>query len=34
MILIRLCLSVTLGAFQQQKEPDNEYLGISQEPVL
>ena len=33
MILIRLCLSVTLGAFQQQKEPDNEYLGISQEHV-
>ena len=33
MILIRLCLSVTLGAFQQQKEPDNEYLGISQKPV-
>ncbi len=29
MILIRLCLSVTLGAFQQHKEPDNEYLGIS-----
>ena len=33
MILIRLCLSVTLASFQQQKEPDNEYLGISQEPV-
>ncbi len=33
MILIRLCLSITLGAFQQHKEPENEYLGISQEPV-
>ena len=33
MILIRLCLSVTLAAFQQHKEPDNEYLGISQKPV-
>ena len=33
MILIRLCLSVTLGAFQQHKDPKNEYLGISQKPV-
>ena len=33
MILIRLCLSVTLGAFQQRKDPENEYLGISQKPV-
>ena len=33
MILIRLCLSVTLGEFQQNKEPDNKYLGISQKPV-
>ncbi len=33
MILIRLCLSITLGAFQKHKEPENEYLGISQGPV-
>ena len=33
MILIRLCLSITLGAFQQQINPKNEYLGISQKPV-
>ena len=30
MILMRLCLSVTIGAFQQQKDPENKYLGISQ----
>jgi len=33
MILMRLCLSVTLGAFQQQKDPENKYLGISQKPA-
>ena len=34
MILIRLCLSINLGAFQQHKDPENKYLGISQKPVL
>jgi len=33
MIMMRLCLSLTLGAFQQQNDPENEYLGISQKPV-
>ena len=33
MILMRLCLSVTIGAFQQQKDPENKYLGISQKPA-
>ena len=31
MILMRLCLSLTIGAFQQQNDPKNEYLGISQQ---
>jgi len=33
MVLMRLCLSVTLGAFQQQNDPENEYLGVSQKPA-
>ena len=33
MIMMRLCLSLTLGAFQQQGDPENEYLGISQIPA-
>ena len=33
MVLMRLCLSITLGALQQKNEPENEYLGISQEPA-
>ena len=33
MIIMRLCLSVTIGAFQQQKDPENKYLGISQKPA-
>ena len=33
MIMMRLCLSITLGAFQQQNDPENEYLGISQKPA-
>jgi 4-aminobutyrate aminotransferase-like enzyme/Ser/Thr protein kinase RdoA (MazF antagonist) len=33
MIKMRLCLSLTLGAFQQQNDPENEYLGISQKPA-
>ena len=33
MIMMRLCLSLTLGAFQQQNDPENEYLGISQKPA-
>ena len=31
MIQMRLCLSLTIGAFQQQNDPKNEYLGISQQ---
>ena len=33
MIMMRLCLSLTLGAFQQQNDPENEYLGISHKPA-
>lgn len=33
MVLMRLCLSLTLGAYQQQKDPENKYLGISQKPA-
>ncbi|UCE24439.1 MAG: phosphotransferase, partial [Candidatus Zixiibacteriota bacterium] len=30
---IRLALSVTIAAYQQKQEPDNEYLGISERPA-
>ena len=33
MILMRLCLSLTLGAYQLQNAPENKYLGISQKPA-
>ena len=33
MIMMRLCLSLPLGAFQQQGDPKNEYRGISQIPA-
>ena len=33
MILMRLCLSVTIGELQQKYDPENKYLGISQKPV-
>ncbi|SVD76037.1 uncharacterized protein METZ01_LOCUS428891, partial [marine metagenome] len=33
MALMRLCLTVTLGAFQQRNDPENPYLGISQRPA-
>ncbi|MFQ5631666.1 MAG: aminotransferase class III-fold pyridoxal phosphate-dependent enzyme, partial [bacterium] len=31
-ICIRLCLSVTMSAYQQKVEPENEYLKISEQP--
>ena len=34
MIMMRLCLTLTLGEFQQKNDPENEYLGISQMPAL
>ena len=30
-ITARLCMSVCIGAFQQQREPDNDYLAISKQ---
>ncbi|MFL2738482.1 MAG: aminotransferase class III-fold pyridoxal phosphate-dependent enzyme [bacterium] len=33
MIMMRLCLTLTLGEFQQKNDPENEYLGISQMPA-
>ena len=33
MVMMRLCLTLTLGTFQQQNDPENEYLGISQKPA-
>ncbi|KAA3643611.1 MAG: aminotransferase class III-fold pyridoxal phosphate-dependent enzyme [Chloroflexi bacterium] len=29
----RLCLSVTMAAFQRQQEPDNEYLSVTEAPA-
>src|SRR5207244_4418712 len=33
LICIRLCISVTNSAYQQQAEPENEYLMISERPA-
>ncbi|MCB0180337.1 MAG: aminotransferase class III-fold pyridoxal phosphate-dependent enzyme [Anaerolineae bacterium] len=33
LICLRLCMSVTISAHQQQREPDNDYLSISQKPA-
>ncbi len=33
LVTLRLCMSVCIGAEQQQHQPDNEYLGISQRPI-
>lgn len=33
LVSLRLCMSVCIGAEQQQSQPDNEYLGISQQPI-
>jgi len=32
-VTLRLCMSVCIGAEQQKNQPDNEYLGISQQPI-
>jgi 4-aminobutyrate aminotransferase-like enzyme/Ser/Thr protein kinase RdoA (MazF antagonist) len=32
-ICMRLCLSVTMSAYQQKMQPDNEYLKISEKPA-
>jgi 4-aminobutyrate aminotransferase-like enzyme/Ser/Thr protein kinase RdoA (MazF antagonist) len=34
LIIIRLCMSVCIGAEQQASQPGNDYLGISQIPIL
>jgi Ser/Thr protein kinase RdoA (MazF antagonist) len=34
LICIRLCTSACLSAYQKQEEPGNEYLSISEQPVL
>lgn len=33
LVMLRLCMSVCIGAEQQNSQPDNEYLGISQQPI-
>jgi 4-aminobutyrate aminotransferase-like enzyme/Ser/Thr protein kinase RdoA (MazF antagonist) len=33
LVTLRLCMSVCIGAEQQQNQPANEYLGISQQPI-
>ena len=33
LVLMRLCMSVCLAAYQQQQRPDNEYLRISQRAI-
>ena len=33
LVVLRLCMSVCIAAEQQKSQPDNEYLGISQQPI-
>jgi Ser/Thr protein kinase RdoA (MazF antagonist) len=33
LVLMRLCMSVCLAAYQQQQRPENEYLQISQRAI-
>ncbi|HEY6805722.1 MAG TPA: phosphotransferase [Pyrinomonadaceae bacterium] len=33
LMLLRLCMSVCMAAYQQQQKPDNEYLDISQRSI-
>lgn len=33
LVRLRLCMSVCLAAYQQQQQPDNEYLAISQDLI-
>ena len=33
LVTLRLCMSVCIGAEQQKNQPDNEYLGISQQLI-
>ena len=33
LVRLRLCMSVCLAAHQQQQQPDNEYLGVSQKLI-
>lgn len=33
LVIMRLCMSVCIAAYQQQHRPDNEYLNISQEAI-
>jgi 4-aminobutyrate aminotransferase-like enzyme/Ser/Thr protein kinase RdoA (MazF antagonist) len=30
---LRLCMSVCIGAYQQQQRPDDDYLSVSQQPI-
>lgn len=32
-VLMRLCMSVSLAAYQRRQQPENEYLGISQQAI-
>ena len=33
LVRLRLCMSVSIAAYQQEQQPDNEYLGISQQLI-
>ena len=33
LVRLRLCMSVAIAAYQQEQQPDNEYLGISQQLI-
>jgi Ser/Thr protein kinase RdoA (MazF antagonist) len=33
LVLMRLCMSVSLAAYQRQQQPENEYLSISQKAI-
>ena len=33
LVRLRLCMSVSIATFQQEQQPDNEYLGVSQKLI-
>jgi Ser/Thr protein kinase RdoA (MazF antagonist) len=33
LVRLRLCMSVCIAAYQQEQQPENEYLGISQKLI-
>jgi Ser/Thr protein kinase RdoA (MazF antagonist) len=34
LVRLRLCMSVSIAAYQQAQQPENEYLGVSQRLIV